>query len=55
MTFESLLKNVETDRKLGQVQATLAVTEIKALVANRVGDVLIALIVIAAIWIGHSL
>jgi len=55
MTIEALLENVEADCKSGPAQATSAVAEIKALVANRVGDVLIALIVIGSIWFGHSL
>jgi len=32
-----------------------AVTDIKALVANRVGDLMIALIVFGSIWFGHAL
>ena len=30
-----------------------ATTDIKTLVANRVGDVVIALIVLGSIWLGH--
>jgi hypothetical protein len=49
------LATVETDVKTAEAQALTFLSEIKTLVANRTGDVVIAAIVVASIWIGHAL
>lgn len=50
-----VLTTAEATVKEGEAQAFSAANDFKTLVANRVGDTLIAIIVIAAIWIGHTL
>jgi hypothetical protein len=54
-TMTNLTTTAETDANAVEAQASIAVSDLKALVANRIGDALIAAIVLAAIWIGHSL
>lgn|GEM_PF-7062509 len=51
----NLTTTAETDANAVEAQASIAVSDLKALVANRIGDALIAAIVLAAIWIGHAL
>jgi hypothetical protein len=41
------------DKALNETQAAAA--DFRTLIANRVGDALIAGIVFAAIWLGHAL
>lgn len=55
MSFETEI--AETGQFAGKVEAQAkgAVTDLRALIANRVGDVLIAAIVLASIWLGHVL
>ncbi|WP_156428067.1 hypothetical protein [Novosphingobium sp. FSW06-99] len=55
MTIETLETAAKADLAYGVGELKLATTDIKALVANRVGDVVIALIVLGSIVLGHAL
>lgn len=55
MTIETLETAAKADLALGIAEFKSATTDIKTLVANRVGDVVIALIVLGSIWLGHAL
>lgn len=53
--FETALCSAQADLSKVRTETADAVTDIKMLVANRIGDVLIAAIVLGSIWIGHIL
>ena len=55
MTIETVAAAAKADLAKVETETTAAVSDIKTLVANRVGDVLIALIVLGSIWLGHVL
>lgn len=54
-TLEARLNTLEQDAVSVDTAAVGAVSDIRSLVANRVGDLVIAAIVLASIWLGHIL
>jgi len=55
MSIETVATDAKADLAYGVAELKSASTDIRTLVANRVGDVVIALIVLGSIWIGHAL
>jgi hypothetical protein len=56
MTDLTTIKDTaKTDLATAELAVGTAVTDFRTLIANRIGDALIAGIVLAAIWIGHIL
>jgi len=55
MSIETVATDAKADFAYGVAELKSASTDIKTLVANRVGDVVIALIVIGSMLLGHAL
>jgi hypothetical protein len=55
MSIETVAAEAKADLAHGVAELKSATTDIRTLVANRVGDVVIALIVLGSIWLGHAL
>jgi hypothetical protein len=53
--LDTLKTAVVTDLTAGEALIAPVVTDIKALIANRIGDALIAAIVLVSIWVGHAI
>ena len=54
-TIASKLNALKNEAVAIDTTTVAAVADIRSLVANRVGDVVIAAIVLASIWLGHIL
>lgn len=55
MTIETVAKTAEADAAAIIGELKPAVSDIKTLIATKVGDVAIGLLVLAGVWIGHIL
>jgi hypothetical protein len=53
--LDATVTGVRADLNKVANEARAATGEIAMLIANRIGDLLIAAIVIASIWLGHAL
>jgi hypothetical protein len=54
-TLAASLKTMDDEAVSIGTTTVAAVADIRLLVTNRAGDVVIAAIVLASIWLGHSL
>jgi hypothetical protein len=55
MTMIDIVAATQTDAKAVEIQTTTGLAEVGTLIASRLGDILIAIIVLASIGIGHVL
>lgn len=55
MSLDTVVQEAASDATAIAAEIKPAVSDIKTLIANRAADVVLAAVILAAVWLGHAL